>query len=61
VPQNIGRVLLNFFNNAFYTVNEKRQITDEQYQPIVSVQARKLLDKIEIKVIDNGNGIPQKV
>ena len=60
IPQDIGRVLLNLFNNAFYAVNEKKKNSDERYQPTVSVQTKKINDKIEIVVNDNGNGIPQK-
>ena len=61
IPQDIGRVLLNLYNNAFYAVNEKKKTADENYQPTVSVQTKKINDKVEIKVIDNGNGIPQKI
>jgi signal transduction histidine kinase len=61
VPQDIGRVLLNLFNNAFYAVNEKKKTVDENYQPTVSIQTKKLNDKVEIKVSDNGNGIPQNI
>ena len=61
IPQDIGRVLLNLYNNAFYAVNEKKKTADENYQPTVSVQTKKINDKVEIKVIDNGNGMPQKI
>jgi len=61
VPQDIGRVLLNLFNNAFYALTEKKKIQDENYEPIVSVSTKKVDSKIEIHVKDNGNGIPQKV
>ena len=61
VPQDIGRVMLNLINNAFYAVNEKKQQLDGSYEPTVSVGTRKLRDKVELKVKDNGNGIPQKV
>ena len=61
IPQDIGRVLLNLYNNAFYATNEKQKIANENYKPIVSVQTKKIKDKIEIRVSDNGNGIPQKV
>ncbi len=61
VPQDIGRVLLNLFNNAFYAVNEKKKTADENYKPTVSIQTKKIDDKIEIIVSDNGNGIPQKI
>jgi len=61
IPQDIGRVLLNLFNNAFYAVNEKKKNADETYQPTVIVQTKKIDNNIEIRVSDNGNGIPQKV
>ncbi|MEO7209479.1 MAG: ATP-binding protein, partial [Chitinophagaceae bacterium] len=65
VPQDMGRVLLNLFNNAFYAVNEKLKaqstLHTDNYKPLVSVQTKKLDDKVEIKVSDNGNGIPQNI
>jgi signal transduction histidine kinase len=61
IPQDIGRVLLNLYNNAFYAVNEKKKNNDEKYQPSVSLLTKKINDKVEIRVSDNGNGIPQKV
>ena len=61
IPQDIGRVLLNLYNNAFYAVTEKKKSADELYQPTVSVSTKKLDNKITIAVKDNGNGIPQKV
>jgi two-component system NtrC family sensor kinase len=60
-PQDIGRVLLNLYTNAFYAVTEKIKQHVENYEPTVSVSTKKLADKIEIRVRDNGNGIPQKV
>jgi len=61
VPQDIGRVLLNLFNNAFYAVSERRKVEGVGYEPIISVCTKKLDGKIEIHVKDNGTGIPQKV
>jgi signal transduction histidine kinase len=71
VPQDIGRVLLNLFNNAFYAVTEKKKQQDltgfqnlsgqEPYKPTVSVSTKKINDKLEINIKDNGVGIPQKV
>jgi signal transduction histidine kinase len=61
IPQDIGRVLLNLYNNAFYAVTEKKKQQPEGYEPTVSVSTKKINDKIEIKVADNGSGIPQKV
>jgi signal transduction histidine kinase len=61
VPTDIGRVLLNLFNNAFYSVNEKKKKVGEAYEPTLLVSTKKIGNKIEIKVSDNGMGIPQKV
>ena len=66
IPQDIGRVILNLITNAFYVVNEKALSavatpTAAKYEPTVSVSTRKINDKVEIKVTDNGNGIPQKI
>ncbi|HEX5154541.1 MAG TPA: two-component regulator propeller domain-containing protein [Parafilimonas sp.] len=68
VPQDVGRVLLNLINNAFYAVNERckaegrRQKAESgTYVPTVTVVTKKLNDKIEIKVEDNGNGIPKNI
>jgi signal transduction histidine kinase len=61
IPQDIGRVILNLLTNAFYAVNEKKKQQPDGYEPIVSVSTKKVSDKVEVKVADNGNGIPQKV
>ncbi|MBA2562670.1 MAG: hypothetical protein H0V14_07090, partial [Chitinophagaceae bacterium] len=61
VPPDMGRVLLNLFNNAFYSVTEKKKKQGEQYEPIVSVTTKKIGDKTEIRVKDNGIGISQKI
>jgi signal transduction histidine kinase len=61
VPQDIGRVILNLITNAFYTVSEKKKQAGEDYEPTVSVSTNKVNGKVEIKVSDNGNGMPQKV
>ena len=73
IPQDIGRVILNLITNAFYAVNEKTlsavvtlpteqaDPTGIKYEPTVSISTKKINDKVEIKVADNGNGIPQKI
>ncbi len=68
VPQDVGRVLLNLYNNAFYAVNEKQKVESLQqpaqsnrYEPTIFVSIKKINDHIEIRVADNGNGIPQKI
>jgi two-component system, NtrC family, sensor kinase len=61
IPQDIGRVLLNLCNNAFYAVNEKKRQHPEGYEPTVLVSTRKSGNQIVLSVKDNGNGIPQHV
>ena len=71
IPQDIGRVLLNLYNNSFYAVQQKQKELAQRlptfeklatlYEPTVSVSTKKLNDKICISVKDNGNGIPQKI
>ena len=61
IPQDIGRVLLNLISNAFYAVDEMKKQSPSGYEPTVTVGTKKLQDTVEIKVKDNGNGIPQKV
>jgi len=61
IPQDIGRVFLNLFNNAFYAVNEQKTLNPVSFNPTVSVKTEKCDDKIYINVKDNGNGIPQKI
>src|SRR5678815_796014 len=61
ISQDIGRVLVNLINNAFYAVSERKRQESNGYEPTVTVYTKKIDDKIEIKVKDNGNGIPQKV
>ena len=64
IPQDIGRVLLNLYNNAFYAVSEKNKqqsAVQANYEPTVSVSTKNLNGKVEIRVKDNGNGIPQKI
>jgi|KBSMisStaDraftv2_1062788.scaffolds.fasta_scaffold11295_4 signal transduction histidine kinase len=57
----IGRVIRNLINNAFYAVDEKKKQISDGYEPTVSVSTKKNNGKVEIRVKDNGNGIPQKV
>lgn len=60
-PQDIGRVLLNLFTNSFYALSEKQKQQPNNYEPVILVSTKKLFDKIEITVKDNGIGIPKKV
>jgi signal transduction histidine kinase len=61
VPQDIGRVILNFVNNAFYAVSEKQKENITGYEPTITLMTKKIGHKIEISIGDNGNGIPQKI
>jgi signal transduction histidine kinase len=61
VPQEIGRVILNLINNSFYAVNERSKQDVPGYEPTVIVGTRRLQDRIEITVRDNGNGIPGSI
>ena len=61
VRQDIGRVILNLINNACYAVSEKQRQNIPNYEPTIIVNTKKINDKVEIGVKDNGNGIPQKV
>jgi two-component system, NtrC family, sensor kinase len=61
IPQDMGRVLLNLYNNAFYAISEKKKQESEAYKPTISVKTKRTCDKVEVRVKDNGNGIPQKV
>ncbi len=60
VPQDIGRVLLNLYQNAFYAVNQRKQQAGETFEPLVFVSTKVRNGKAEIIVRDNGNGISQK-
>lgn len=61
IPQDIGRVLLNLYNNAFYAVMEKRKQADKTYEPVVSVKTKMQDGKLILSVRDNGMGIPEKI
>ncbi|GAA4430689.1 hypothetical protein GCM10023188_17570 [Pontibacter saemangeumensis] len=61
VPQDLGRVLLNLYNNAFYATQEKKRQLNGQYQPEVKVTTHRLDGRIEIRIRDNGTGILEHV
>ncbi|HEX4372224.1 MAG TPA: HAMP domain-containing sensor histidine kinase, partial [Puia sp.] len=71
IPQDIGRVLLNLYNNAFYAVKPptpkgEQEGPQTKYEPTVTVTTRLIQPPsggrtVEIKVIDNGGGISKKI
>jgi two-component system NtrC family sensor kinase len=66
LPQDLGRVFLNLFTNAFYAVaDKKRQLTEagtaSDYKPEVKISTKKFANKLYIRVSDNGTGMPDHV
>ena len=61
VPQDVGRVLLNLFNNAFYAVQQKQKTLGDKFNPVIKVSTSVKGKYAEIKVEDNGIGIPEDV
>jgi signal transduction histidine kinase len=61
VPQDLGRVILNLINNAFYAVNERKKLNEPGYEPTVIVSTSGIDNGVEIKVKDNGKGIPKNI
>ncbi|MBX2962848.1 MAG: histidine kinase [Cyclobacteriaceae bacterium] len=61
VPQDIGRVILNLINNAFYAVSERQKSGVLKFEPTVVVSTRNMGHGIQIRVRDNGYGIPEAI
>jgi len=61
VPQDLGRVFLNLLNNACYAVHEKHKALGEGFSPTLWVRTTNLGERVEIRIRDNGNGIPPEV
>ena len=57
----LGRVLLNLLGNAFYAVQKRQQTGEVAYKPTVSVSTKRLNNQVEMRVSDNGTGIPAEV
>ncbi len=58
VPQDISRVFLNIINNACYAAYEKKKKRSNDFSPTLKVSTKKISGKVEIRIGDNGNGIP---
>ncbi|HUC10425.1 MAG TPA: ATP-binding protein [Stellaceae bacterium] len=62
VPQDITRVFLNLFGNAFYAVNKRRREAGARaYAPVVGVTSRDDAEEVEIRIRDNGIGMPPEI
>ncbi|HET9503136.1 MAG TPA: ATP-binding protein [Hymenobacter sp.] len=61
VPQDLSRVLLNVFTNAFYAVQQKARIAGPAYHPEVQVRTQREVGQVKIQIRDNGPGIPEAI
>ena len=62
IPQDISRVFLNIINNSCYAAyDKKKKNNDENFSPILKVSTKNLNGKIEVRIADNGNGIPKEI
>lgn len=61
VPEDIGRVFLNIINNSLYAISEKMKSSEDDYTPSMKISTKGLDKKVEIRIWDNGNGIPKPV
>lgn len=66
IPQDVGRVLLNLFTNAFYATQQKSKqfqspSSDEMFKPTIILTTKDLGDSVEVRVKDNGTGIPEAI
>jgi signal transduction histidine kinase len=60
-PQEITRVLLNLISNGFYAATKRKEATGGDFEPILSASTRTLSNGVEIRIRDNGDGIPQEI
>jgi two-component system, NtrC family, sensor kinase len=60
-PQEITRVLLNLISNGFYAATKRKALTNGDYEPTLAAATKNLGDRVEIRIRDNGTGIPPEV
>ena len=61
ITQDLSRVFLNMINNSFYSTNQKKKELRDAYFPVLRVSTKDLGDHVEIRIRDNGNGMPKAV
>ena len=61
VPQDLSRVFLNIANNACYATREKKRVNGASYSPTLWIKTHRLEDRAEIRIRDNGTGIPREI
>jgi PAS domain S-box-containing protein len=60
-PQEITRVFLNLISNGFYAATKRKEADGEAFEPMLSATTKRFGDKVEIRIRDNGTGIPREV
>src|SRR5450759_3889512 len=60
-PQEITRVFLNLISNGFYAATKRKEVGDEGFEPTLSASTKSLGNRVEIRIRDNGTGIPMEV
>jgi signal transduction histidine kinase len=60
-PQEITRVFLNLISNGFYAATKRKEASDEGFEPTLSASTKSLGNRVEIRIRDNGTGIPLEV
>ena len=60
-PQEITRVFLNLISNGFYAATKRKEAEDSSFEPLLSATTKDLGSKVEIRIRDNGTGIPEEV
>jgi len=61
VPQQVSRVFVNLMSNAFSALRKRRLVADADYRPILAIRSRQLDDMVEVRMRDNGSGIPADI
>jgi two-component system, NtrC family, sensor kinase len=60
-PQEITRVLLNLISNGFYAATKRKESDEDGFEPTLTASTRSLANGVEIRIRDNGNGIPEEI
>jgi len=60
-PQEITRVFLNLISNGFYAATKRKEAGGEGFEPMLRATTKNLGNKVEIRIRDNGTGIPEEV
>ena len=60
-PQEITRVLLNLISNGFYAATKRKEEAGDGFEPTLSAMTKNLGERVEIRILDNGTGIPEQV